>query len=437
MACDDCHNKQGAHAATYVNEGWKRLEPSQISKASGKQVSAVSDSVILVINTGSSSLKLGLYLERNGEEQLLLNGLADGIGGSKGRLQLRDGTGRTLQSESRPFATQQDALREATSWIAGSFQGSLSAVGHRVVHGGPRLLAHQRITPPVLQELRACTHFAPLHIPMALALIEEVEQSYPGVPQIACFDTAFHNTMPEAATRFALPRELFNEGIRRYGFHGLSYESIIFQLGRDLPDRTVIAHLGNGASLAAIRKGKSVDTTMGLTPTGGIPMATRSGDLDPGVLLYLLRAKHANADSLETLLNHDAGLKALSGDKSDMRDLEVAADGGDQGAHLAIEIFCTAIRKTIAAHAAVLGGLDMLVFAGGIGEHSNCVRHGVCRGLDFLGITLDDLGNQSNRRMISTEESRVKVCVVASEEDRMIARHCRAIMRNTGISETS
>lgn len=391
------------------------------------------DSVILVINTGSSSLKLGLYAERNGEEQLLLSGLADGIGRSEGKLQLQEANGRTLQSESRPLATQQDAFREAIRWIAESFQGKLCAVGHRVVHGGPRLLAHQRILPAVLQELRACAHFAPLHIPTALALIEEAERAYPGVPQFACFDTAFHNTMSETATRFALPIELFNEGIRRYGFHGLSYESIIYQLGPDLPDRTVIAHLGNGASLAAIKRGQSVDTTMGLTPTGGIPMATRSGDLDPGVLLYLLRAKHVNADSLETLLNHDAGLKALSGGRSDMRDLEAAANGGDQAAQLAIEIFCTAIRKTVAAYAAVLGGLDMLVFAGGIGEHSCRVRHDVCQGLDFLGMTVDDLGNQSHRRMISTQESRVRVCIVASEEDRMIARHGRAIMRDTGV----
>lgn len=371
------------------------------------------DSSILVINTGSSSLKLGLYVEQDGDEQLLVDGLADGVGRSSGKLELSDASGHVLRSESRKFDTQQDALSQASSWLAELSEGMPCAIGHRLVHGGPRLVAHQPITPEVLKELRECVHFAPLHIPVALELIEAAERAYPRVPQFACFDTAFHSTIPEAAARFALPRELYDEGIRRYGFHGLSYESIVRQLGRDLPSRTVIAHLGSGASLAAVRDGRSVDTTMGLTPTGGIPMATRCGDLDPGVLLYLLRRKQASADSLEELLNRESGLKALSGGKADMRDLESAADGGDVEARLAIEIFCASIRKVIASYAAVLGGLDMLVFAGGIGEHSARARGEVCRGLDFLGISADALG---------------KVRVVASQEDRQIARHCRAML---------
>ena len=284
----------------------------------------------------------------------------------------------------------------------------------------------------MLRELEACVHLAPLHIPVALELIKKAQQSYPHVPQFACFDTAFHTTMPEAATRFALPRELFDQGVRRYGFHGLSYESLVYQLGMLLPSRTVMAHLGNGASVTAVKNGRSMDTTMGLTPIGGIPMATRSGDLDPGVLLYLQRVKQMNADSIEQLLNHDAGLKALSGGKADMRDLEAAEDRGDQEAQLAIDVFCVSIRKVIAAYSAVLGGLDMLVFAGGIGEHSARIRAGVCRGLEILGVSLNARSNESNEGTISSKDSRVRVCVIPSQEDRQIARHCRTLMQDLG-----
>jgi len=365
------------------------------------------DRSILVINTGSSSLKYGLYARQNGEEQLLFGGSADGIA-RDGTIDVRDSKDRVLRSETLNFASQADALDHAVQWLRELAPDKPCAIGHRVVHGGPRLVAHQRITPALIQELRSSVHFAPLHIPLALHLIERAEQCYPQIPQFACFDTAFHQTMPQSASRFALPSLLFEEGIRRYGFHGLSYESIVHQLGEEIPSRTVIAHLGSGASLVAIKDGHSVDTTMALTPTAGIPMATRSGDLDPGVLLYLLRVKQMNADSLEALLNHDSGLKALSGGTSDMRDLEAAADRGDRKAQLAIEIFCTSIRKTIAAYAAVLGGLDLLVFAGGIGEHSVRIRNKVCEGLQFFGS--------------------FPVRVVASREDRQIARHCRSLL---------
>ena len=392
----------------------------------------MSDESILVINTGSSSLKFGLYTEKDGDEQLLLDGLADGIGRAAGKIELKDAHGSVLRSESLGSASEGDALDRGAAWFTELSQGKPCAIGHRVVHGGPRLVTHQRITPEVIKELEACIHFAPLHIPLALEVIEKAEHAYPQVPQFAFFDTAFHTTIPEAAARFALPRNLYEGGIRRYGFHGLSYESIVRQLGADLPSRTVIAHLGNGASLAAVKDGRSVDTTMGLTPTGGIPMATRSGDLDPGVLLFLLRVKNLNADSLEDLLNHDSGLKALSGGKSDMRDLEAAEDRGDQEAQLAIEVFCASIRKVVAAYTAVLGGVDLLVFAGGIGEHSARVRGSVCGGLNFLGMSIEDAANQSNRGTISSGGSKVLVRVVESQEDRQIARHCRALMRKNG-----
>ena len=387
------------------------------------------DGSILVINTGSSSLKFGFYAEQGGDERQLLDGLADGVGRAQSKIDLKDAQGRVLRSENIALASHGDAFQCAASWLAQLSPEKPVAIGHRVVHGGPRLVAHQRITPAVLDELRSCVHFAPLHIPLAIELIEQADRVYPGVPQFACFDTAFHSTIPEAAARFAIPRNLFDEGIRRYGFHGLSYESIVHQLRRELPSRMVIAHLGNGASLAAVKHGRSVDTTMGLTPAGGIPMATRSGDLDPGVLLFLMRVKQLNADSLEALLNHDSGLMALSGGKSDMRDLEAAADTGDQKAQLAIEVFCASIRKVIAGYAAVLGDLDMLVFAGGIGEHSAPVRSGVCGGLGFLGVSIDAASNQLHRGTISTGGSKVCVRIVTAEEDAQIARHCRALTR--------
>jgi acetate kinase len=382
---------------------------------------------IFVINTGSSSLKFGLYVQRDGDERALLDGLADGIGQPNGTLEIKDPAGKILRSEKLNFTSRHEALTHAARWLAELSPGKPYAVGHRVVHGGPRLTQHQKITPQVVAEMQACVHFAPLHIPMALQLIAEAEQAYPDVPQFACFDTAFHRTMPETASRFPLSRDLFDDGIRRYGFHGLSYESIVHQLGAKLPARTVMAHLGSGASLAAVKKGKSVDTSMGLTPTGGIPMATRTGDLDPGVLLYLRRAKGMDADALEKLLNHDAGLKALSGGTSDMRKLQEATAKGDSAAELALEVFCLAIRKTIAAYAAVLGGIDLIIFAGGIGEHSVEVRKRVCEGLGFLGLKLDDGLNQANQQRISQDSSGIAVSIVPSQEDRQIARHCRAL----------
>src|SRR5271170_1510628 len=326
---------------------------------------------ILVINSGSSSLKFGLFVNKNGDEH---------------------------------------------------------AIAHRFVHGGPHLVIHQQITDEVLSALKQAVHFAPLHIPAAVELIRYTEKIYPQVPQFACFDTAFHQTMPEAAYRFAIPEEYFAEGVRRYRFHGLSSASVVFALGKNLPPKVVVAHLGNGASLAAIADGKSVDTSMGLTPTGGIPMGSRTGDLDPGVSLFLMRVHKLDADALETLLNHNAGLKALGG-TNDMRVLQKASEEGDHNASLAIEIFCRSIAKTIASYAAVLGGIDLLVFAGGIGEHSSTVRANVCDRLSFLGITLDSERNNSSSSVISTDASKIAVRVIVTEEEKQIARHCRVLLQ--------
>ena len=385
---------------------------------------------ILTINSGSSSLKLGLFIERDGEEHIFFDVLADGIGKRNGKLEMRNAARNIVRSEALASTTQEQAFHEVARWLGELEAAEPAAIGHRVVHGGPHLTMHQRISPEVLDELRRSVHFAPLHIPSALQLIKAAQKIYPKVPHFACFDTAFHRTLPEAAARFALPGELFLEGVRRYGFHGLSYESILRRLSQNLPRRVVIAHLGNGASLVAVENGLSVDTTMGLTPTGGIPMGTRSGDLDPGVLLHLVRTKQLDADALEGLLNHDSGLVGLSGGTADMRELQASAHRGSAQARLAIEIFCRSIRKTIAAFAAVLQGLDLLVFTGGIGEHSAKVRSSVCDGLDFLGIQLEPNRNEINAATISTENSSCHVAVIPSEEDREIARHCRELMHS-------
>ncbi|HEY6769459.1 MAG TPA: acetate kinase, partial [Candidatus Sulfotelmatobacter sp.] len=292
------------------------------------------DDLILVLNSGSSSLKFGMYSKGLSDEEALLTGSADGIGHGNGTLTIRSADGEPPVHHQAIPDSQEGALGAIASSIRDFIHIAPIAVGHRLVHGGPNLCAHQRLTPQVVEELRAATHFAPLHIPQALALIASVQSIFPGATQIGCFDTAFHQTMPEVASHFPLPQRYFDAGIRRYGFHGLSYESLVQHFGATLPHRSVFAHLGNGASLCAVRGGKSIDTTMGLTPTGGIPMGTRSGDLDPGVLIYLMRTEKPGAEELEFLLNHQSGLAALSWGESDVKALEEHARAGDAHAFL-------------------------------------------------------------------------------------------------------
>ena len=382
---------------------------------------------ILAINSGSSTLKFGLFTNKSGEEQALLRGSAEGIGKEHGSLEIKDGQGQTLLSEDRKYASQLEALRHVTDAMTKQQAPSPAAIAHRIVHGGPKLREHIRITPQVQKTLEEAVHFAPLHIPTALELLRGAESLYPKLPQFACFDTAFHRTMPEEAYRYAVPKEFFEQGLQRYGFHGLSYASIVHQLGSALKPRTVVAHLGSGASLAAIRDGKSIDTSMGLTPTGGIPMGTRTGDLDPGVLLYLTRAGHLNADALESLLNHKSGLAALGG-TSDMRELQQRASQGDHNAALAITIFCRAIARTVAAFAISLGGLDQLIFAGGIGEHSAEVRTRVCEQLALLGVTVDADSNAKAQPVISAKSSTTETRIVPSQEEAQMAREVRRLL---------
>ncbi len=364
------------------------------------------EELILAVNSGSSSLKFGLYQHPPGDcnPVLLLAGGASGIGHSNGRLQVKDAGGASLLDQSYTLSSQGHALKEVLDQIEHQGHERPAAIGHRVVHGGPHLREHQLIDDALLEKLVAATQFAPIHIPAAVALIRETEKLLPEAQQYACFDTAFHSTMPEKARHYPLPQRLYDMGIERYGFHGLSYESVVTRLGPSLPQRVVCAHLGSGASLVALRNGKSIDTSMGMTPVGGIPMATRSGDFDPGVVLFLMRTEQLSADQLESLLNHDSGLGALSGGESDMRLIEQCVARGDPRARLAIEVFSHAVRKMIGAYAAELGGLDLLVFTGGIGEHSSAVRDWICDDLDFLGVTSGDPNLCGKVRVLESEE---------------------------------
>jgi acetate kinase len=384
--------------------------------ASELKGSAENQDLILTLNSGSSSLKFGIYRRGANDEEALLTGSADNIGRDSGSLQIRSSDGQTIIENSCIHESQIDALRTLATAIREHVHASPDGIGHRIVHGGPKLREHQPITAHVLQELRAATHFAPLHIPQALSLISAAQTIFPDTRHFACFDDAFHQTVPEVASHFALPQKYFDAGIRRYGFHGLSYESLVHHFGPKLPQKAIFAHLGNGASLCAIHNGISIDTTMGLTPTGGIPMGTRCGDLDPGVLLYLLRVEKLRADELEDLLNYKAGLLALSSGESDVRKLEEQAQAGDRNATLALDVFSVAVRKVIGSYMALLGGLDLLVFSGGIGQHSDYVRQKSTHGLEALGL---------KPQMIQ---------VVPTEEELQIARHCRTMLaaRQTG-----
>lgn len=397
---------------------------------------------ILTINSGSSSLKLGLYRANDTGSQLLYRGATDAIGKSGGSLTITDSSGKTIHREDASHDSQSTALTHASQKLRDLSGVQPDAIGFRVVHGGPHLRAHCRITPQVLDALRAAVHYAPLHIPAALALIDTAAKLYPNTSAFACFDTAFHSTMPAEASTYPIPLRFREQGVQRYGFHGLSYESIVASFGdaidRDVPARLVVAHLGNGASLCAIANGRSIDTSMGLTPTGGIPMGTRSGDLDPGVVLFLARNGHLNSNKLESLLNHQSGLVALSSGWqssgapepgiSDLRELTAAAEQGSANARQAIAIFCRSIAKTVAAYAAVLGGLDALVFTGGIGEHSALVREQVCRQLAFLGMALDNEANGRHASVISQETSPIRVQSIPADEDGRIAHHVRILL---------
>ena len=383
---------------------------------------------ILSLNCGSSSLKFALFA-REGEREgglgaaRLAEGAVERIGEATGRAWLRHGAARVEQEVAcRDHAA---ALHLAFGLLSSAGLPEVTIAGHRVVHGGPTHVAPALVDGALLASLRALTPLSPLHMPAALAGIDAVSALHPRLPQVACFDTAFHQGLPEVARRLPLPDRFNQDEVRRYGFHGLSYEYVLSTL-RPVPARLVIAHLGNGASLVAVRDGRSVDTTMGLTPTGGVPMGTRTGDLDPGVLLYLARRYRLDLDALERLVDREAGLLAIGG-TADMKTLLLRAPD-DPRARLAVDLFGYAIRKAIGAYAAALGGLELLVFTGGIGERAPAIRAEACRGLEFLGVALEPGRNQANEPVISARGSRAEVRVVATDEDLVIARHARRLL---------
>jgi acetate kinase len=367
---------------------------------------------VLALNSGSSSLKFGLYRVDASRTETLLSGEAEAIGEKESKILARDLHGTVLLADTIPIPGQRDAIIRIGKLLAAADMPAPAAIGHRIVHGGPKLRQHCLIDELVLRQLEAAAAFAPLHVPPALSVIRFAREHFPGVPQVACFDTAFHAGLPDIARVLPIAKELQAEGIERYGFHGLSCESILRQLGRDVPHRLIIAHLGNGASVTAVKDGKSIDTSMGLTPTGGVIMGTRSGDLDPGVLVYLLREKKFDAARLEELVDRHSGLLGISGVGGDMRRLhEVASSNAD--ARLAIDMFCYSVRKQIAAMVAALDGVDLIVFTGGIGENDAKIRAAICGGLFWIGLNLAE-GNT--------------VRVLPSQEDEQIARHASALL---------
>ncbi len=374
----------------------------------------------LALNSGSSSLKFGLYRVGPSRIETLLSGEAASFGDSKSRFRALDSRNDELVAETFAIASQQDAIVRVERLLADSGMPPPVAIGHRIVHGGPNLREHCLIDNTVLQELEAAAIFAPLHMPSALAVIRFAQKHFPGLPNAACFDTAFHADLPDVTRVLPIPKELRSEGIQRYGFHGLSCESIVHQLAKDPPNRLVIAHLGNGASVTAVQRGKSIDTSMGLTPTGGLVMGTRSGDLDPGVLVYLMR--QFDADKVEELVDRRSGLLGISRVSSDMRHLHEAG-AANADARLAIEMFCYVVRKQMAGMIAALDGVDSIVFTGSIGEHDAVARAGICAGLSWIGISLDKARNRSASNPINDAASRCTVQVLAAREDEQIARH--------------
>jgi acetate kinase len=390
--------------------------------------------IILVINAGSSSIKFEAFaVEPGGALASRFAGQLEGIG-VRPRLAARDARGavlvdRPLESAEAPDVTR--SMAPIGAWLEDRLGGVWPvAVGHRVVHGGPKYAAPLRVDAERLQELEAFVPLAPLHQPNNLAPIRALLARSPELPQVACFDTAFHRHHPEVADRYAIPEALHQEGIRRYGFHGLSYEYIASVLPERAPEltrgRVVVAHLGSGASMCAIHAGRSVDSTMGFTAVDGLPMGTRTGQLDPGVILHLIQAKGWDAARIERLLYHESGLKGLSGVSNDVRAL-LASDM--PGARLALDYFVYRIVRETGALAAAMGGIDGFVFTAGIGEHAAVIRARVCEGLAWLGAELDAAANGRHGPCITRQGARLPVWVIPTDEELMIARHTLAALR--------
>jgi acetate kinase len=390
--------------------------------------------VILVINAGSSSLKFSVFdIGAAPAPSLFLQGQVEKIG-THPRLTARDATRGLLVERSlepRAVPDHESAMAELAAWLRSAVPGArLTAAGHRVVHGGVTFAAPVLVDDKVLGRLDALTRLAPLHQPANLAGIRALRRSFPQLPQVACFDTAFHRGHPDLADRFAIPDELYEEGVRRYGFHGLSYEYIVQRLPglapREAAGRVIVCHLGSGASMCAIKSGRSLDSTMGFTALDGLPMGTRCGALDPGVVTYLIREKRMSADEVEKLLYNHCGLRGLSGISNDVRDL---LESRDPAATLALEYFTYHVARQLGSLAAVLEGLDGIVFTAGIGEHSPEIRARICRRAAWLGLRLDDNANRANEPCISARDSAVTAWVIPTNEEAVIAQHTAELVR--------
>ena len=380
---------------------------------------------ILTINGGSSSIKFALF-EAGDSLRRILEGGIERIGLPESVLRVK---GLNLADNfSRPVTAPDHtaAVNILMDWIEQrTGHEALTAVGHRVVHGGPKYSKPQRITAEMVEELHRLSPFDPDHLPEEILLTGAFHRRFPDMPQVACFDTAFHHDLPRVARLLPIPRRYEAKGVRRYGFHGLSYAYLMGELARlagpeAAKGRVILAHLGNGASLAAVRGGKSVDTSMSFTPTAGVPMSTRSGDLDPGLVWYLTRTEKMGAKEFNEMINFESGLLGVSETSSDMRDL-IDREAQDARAAEAVALFCYQVKKWIGAFAAALGGLDTLVFAGGIGEKAPVVRARICDGLEFLGIKLEEKQNAANGDIISAHSGKVTVRVIHTDEEWMIA----------------
>ena len=391
---------------------------------------------MLSINAGSSSIRFALY-ELEPEFRTLLRGKVERIGFSAANISVRDADDKQRYCQDIDASDHGVAVSALMEWL--DTQPEFSAVaagGHRVVHGMEHTTP-QQLTPQLLADLRRITPFDPEHMPRELQLIEAVQQRHPDLLQIACFDTAFHRSMPRIAKLLTIPRRYQTDGVERYGFHGLSFEYLLEELTR-LGDeaatggRVILAHLGNGASLAAVRNGASVDTSMGFTPAAGLMMSTRSGDLDPGLVYYLAQTQHMTAVEFQRMVNHESGLLGVSEVSSDIRDL-LACEEHDARAAEATALFCYQVKKWIGSFAAVLGGVDTLVFTGGIGENAPVIRERICDGMEFLGIQLNAERNRDNAALVSTDNSATVVRVIRTDEELMIAR---SVSRLLGCSTT-
>ncbi|TVR96210.1 MAG: acetate/propionate family kinase [Rhodospirillales bacterium] len=388
------------------------------------------ESGLLVINAGSSSIKFAGYADRGGDDLAFLGkGQVEGLK-TEPRFVCKDAAGDTVGEHRWSGAIKHaEAIDYIIGWIEENATDlRVTAAGHRVVFGGTEYTVPTRLDDRVIADIETLVPFFPLHLPHNLAAIRALTEAHPDLPQVACFDNSFHRTLPQVARWFALPRRLFDEGVRRYGFHGLSYEFIAHVLPDYAPEarRVVVAHLGSGASLSALRDGESVETTLGFSGLDGLPMGTRPGALDPGVLLYLLQAGDMDVAALEKLLYTESGLLGVSGISNDMRDL-LASD--DPRAVEAIDLFVYHIGKHLGALAAVLGGLDALVFTAGIGEHAPLIRERVCRQAEWLGVQLDPAANRAGGPRITTADSPVSAWVIPTDEERMIAMHTRRVLQ--------